>query len=299
MSKSCIIIGGGIAGPVAALALSRVGIKCTIYELRDSPATIGGAISLTPNALKLLKELQVEVSGCVVDGIEIFSYHTGLKIADLSFRGPSGHSLRVVREKLLKGLLDAVKKASVEVIYGSKLVSIVDHDGGDVEAVFENNTSAKANFILGCDGTYSATRLKYVEPERVPIFTDAASAYAIVDAQDLKSPVHFQQTAVNTGKYGSLVSSYVDPDHALVYLTAVMQTEERNSKEGWKARGLDHEKTVGEINRRFSNAAFPCLPELLGRVKEYTYYPVYKLGPEGKWSRGKVMLLGDAAHAVS
>jgi 2-polyprenyl-6-methoxyphenol hydroxylase-like FAD-dependent oxidoreductase len=299
MSKSCIIIGGGIAGPVAALTLSRIGIQCIIYELRETPATIGGAVNLTPNALKLFAELGVEVSGCVVHDIEIFSYHSGARIANLPFRGPGGPSVRIERENLLKTLLDAVEKAGVKVIYGSKLVSIVDHDDGDMVAVFENNTSAKANFIVGCDGMYSATRMKYVDPERIPVFTGVACAYSIVDARDLKSPIHFQRTGMNVGRYGSLLSTYVDSDQAMMYLTAVMETEERESKEGWRARGLDHEKTVDEIRRRFADAAFPCLPELLERVKEYIYYPVYKLSPGGTWSRGKVVLLGDAAHGVS
>lgn len=256
-------------------------------------------MSLTPNALKLLSELQVDLSGCVVDSIEIFAYHTGAKLGELSFRGPNGrHSLRVLRESLLRGLLDAVRKAGIEVVYGSKLTSIVDHDDGDVVAVFENGTSAKGDFIIGCDGTYSATRMKYVEPERTPIFTDAASAYAIVDGQNLKSPVHFESTAVNSGQYGALLSSYVDPDKTSIFLSAVMETEERDSKEGWRARGLEHEKTVVEIKRRFSNSAFPCLQELLERVKEYIYYPTYKLGPGGNWSRANVLLLGDAAHGV-
>jgi len=239
------------------------------------------------------------VSGCVVHDIEIFSYHSGARIANLPFRGPNGPSIRIEREKLLITLLTAVKKAGVKVVYGSKLVSIVEHDDGDIVAAFENNTSAKANFIIGCDGMYSAARLQYVDPERTPIFTGVACAYSIVDARNLSSPIHFQRTGMNVGRYGSLLSTYIDSDQKMMYLTAVMETEERDSKEGWRARGLDHEKTVEEIRRRFKGAAFPCLMELLGRVEEYVYYPVYKLPSGGKWSRGKVILLGDAAHGVS
>lgn len=131
--KSCIIIGGGTAGTVSALVLSKLGIKCTIYELRDKPATIGGAVNLTPNALKLLASLGVEIDGCVCDEIEIFSYHNGSKLGELPFKGPSGHAMRAVREKILMGLLDAVKKVGVEVIYGSKLIAI-EEGANDVVA---------------------------------------------------------------------------------------------------------------------------------------------------------------------
>jgi salicylate hydroxylase len=222
-----------MAGCVSALVLTRLGIKCKIYELRDVPATIGGAVNLTPNALKIFKDLKIDAPGCVVDNIEIFSYYSGSKIGNLPFTGPTGPSLRVVREKLLKALLDAVEKAGVEVVYGSKLVAVVDEsDTEEVVAEFENGNSAKGDFIVGCDGMFSAVRLKYVEPERVPIYTGVCSAYTLVDASNIKSPIHFQQTAVNAGRYGSLLTSYVDVEHSEIYVAAVMQTAEQGSKRG-------------------------------------------------------------------
>ena len=299
MPKTCIVIGGGISGPVAALVLSRIGVKCTIYELRETPATIGGAVNLTPNALRLLEYLDVKVSGCVVDAIELFSYHTGSKVGELSFRGPSGHSLRVARGELQKALLDAVEKARIQIVYGSKLVSIEDQsDAEEVVAVFENGSTATADLLLGCDGMYSAVRLKYVEPERIPIYTGVSTAYSTVEATGIKSAIHFSQTAVNVGRYGSLLASYTDPDHTQIYLAAVMETAEQGSREGWKVRGKDHEKTVHEVKRRYGRSAFPCLPELLEKVENWIFYPVCRLEPGGKWSRGRVVLLGDAAHGV-
>lgn len=300
MPKSCIIIGGGISGCVAALVLSQLGIKCSIYELRDAPATIGGAVNLTPNALRLLKSLDVKVSGCTVDAIEIFSYGTGAKIAELTFRGPSGPSLRAERSQLLKGLLSAVEKAKVQVTYGSKLVSVQDPGGSEPVTVgFENGSSAQGDFVVGCDGMYSAVRLRYVEPEQIPIYTGQATAYTIVDVSDMESPLHFQQTSMNSGQFGALLASYTDPERKRVYLGSVMETAEQASKEGWKARGADYEATAREIKRRYGGCAIPCIPQLLEKVEDYIFYPVYRLAPEGIWSRGKVILLGDAAHGVS
>jgi salicylate hydroxylase len=299
MPKTCIIIGGGISGPVAALVLSRIGVQCTIYELRETPATIGGAVNLTPNALRLLEYLEVKVSGCVVDAIELFSYTTGSKVGELPFKGPSGHSLRVVRGELQKALLDVVEKMRIRIVYGSKLVSIDDQsDTEEVVAVFENGSTAKADILLGCDGMYSAVRLKYVEPERIPIYTCVSVAYSTVEATGIKSTIHFPQTAVNVGQYGSLLTTYTDPEHTWIYLAAVMQAAEQGSKEGWKVRGKDHEKTVHEVKRRYGNSVFPCLPELLEKVENWILYPVYRLEPGGKWSRGRVVLLGDAAHGA-
>jgi 2-polyprenyl-6-methoxyphenol hydroxylase-like FAD-dependent oxidoreductase len=298
MTKSALIIGGGIAGCVAALTLSKLNIKCTIYELREVPATIGGAVNLTPNALRILESLEVEISGCPVDAIELFSLHTGSRVGELGFKGPSGPSKRVERRILQKGLLEAVEKVGVKVVYGAKLVELKEPEGEKVVAVFENGANAEADFVVGCDGMYSAVRMSYVEPERKPIYTGVCSAYSTVSKDGIKSNIHFEQTALNVSRFGALMTSYTDQERTKVYLAAVMQTEEQGSREGWKARGLDREKTLKEVHRRYAGCAFPCLPELIAKVEDWIFYPVCRLEPGGKWSRGRVVIVGDAAHGV-
>lgn len=298
MSKSCLVIGGGIAGITVALSLAKIGMSCTIYELRPAPATIGGAINLTPNALRLLEylDVEVEVYGCRVDSIEIFSLHTGKRLGEMPFQ-KFGPSLRILREELLQALLRAVGKKGISVVYDSKLMSIKNESGDPkVTAVFANGKEVRTDFILGCDGVHSVVRTQYVDPSRLSIYTDVAVAYSIVDGNGIK--VHFQQTSMNSGRFGSLLTSYVDPDRTKIYLGAVMETPEQNDKQGWKVRGSDRQKTLDEIDRRYSDSAIPCINELVKRVDDFIFYPVYNLGPGGNWSRGRVLLLGDAAHGV-
>lgn len=106
---------------------------------------------------------------------------------------------------------------------------------------------------------------------------------------------------MNSGRFGSLLLSYVDPDRTKIYLGAVMETQEEYDKQGWKVRGDDRQKTLNEIDRRCKDSAIPCvneLVELVQKEEDFVFYPVYKLGPQGIWSRGRVLLLGDAAHSV-
>lgn len=256
-------------------------------------------MNLTPNALELLKDLNIEVSGCRCDSIEIFSYHTGSWLGELALRGPSGPAMRVVRDALVDALLNAVEKAGIKVVYGSKLVLVDENDPDQIVANFENGSSARADFIVGCDGMYSSVRMNYVEPSRKPIYTGISVAYSIVDATNIGSPMHFKEVCMNIGRYGSLLLAFVDQERKNVYLASVKETPEQGSKEGWRARGKDQEETSKEIVRRFGEAAFPCIPELIQMVNQYILFPVYKLEPGGNWSKGRVILLGDAAHGVS
>ena len=300
MAVSCIIIGGGIAGPAIALELSRIGISCSIYELRDEPSSIGGAINLTPNALRILKEMGVEVSGCTVTSIEFWSMMAASKLGEMPFQGIDGHALRMLRKDLQQSLLAAVEQAGITINYGSKLDSIHDDcTTAKVTAIFSNGNSAQADFVVGCDGIHSAVRSKFVEPDRTPIYTGAAGAYSTMDLQSVKSAVHFQDTALNMNRYGTILTTFVDQERTKLYLAAVMETKVQVS-DAWRAEGSDHRAVLQEIHRRYDESSIPCILEMVNQLddEDMFLYPIFKLGPAGRWSRGRTILLGDAAHAV-
>lgn len=298
MARSCIIIGGGIAGAASAVTLSKLGIQCFIYELRDQPATIGGAINLTPNALRLLESIGVRLThGCIVNEIGVFSISTGSKLGEIPFRR-SGHALRIMREHLQEALLEAVKEAGIPIHYGSKLTAIEDAgDSPKATAVFSDGKRADADFILGCDGVHSAVRTAYVEPQRASTFTGIAAAYAIVDVDGVPPP-HFHSTSANSGRFGTMLMSFIEEDRKQMYLTAVMQAPEEKDRQGWKTRGQDAKSTLKEVRWRYQDVALPCIMPLVDKVDEFIFYPIHTLGPEGTWSKGRVLLLGDAAHGV-
>jgi salicylate hydroxylase len=93
-----LVLGGGVSGLTTAMALSKfapthVTPQIDVFEIRQQPGTVGGAINLTPNALRLLDHLGVyriicdRHYGITVNAVEVFSIHHRNKLAESSFRG--------------------------------------------------------------------------------------------------------------------------------------------------------------------------------------------------------------------
>ncbi|KAF2171568.1 hypothetical protein M409DRAFT_63793 [Zasmidium cellare ATCC 36951] len=310
-----IILGGGISGLTTALALTKFAPKgqvprIRIFEIRPEPAVIGGAVNLTPNALRMLDHLgafeiyRQRDYGKDIDYLEIFDIYSG-RIAISDFRGPNGKgigeppykALRITRGDSLKGVLAAVEKhENISMTCGKRTVKIEENEK-NVTIHFEDGGSATGDLLMGCDGIHSVTRLKHVEPERKASYTGISNAFGFAPVgKDFKT--HFECTAINFAQKGMLLTSYHSSAADSVYVGALMTVEDVGSRDGWKAVGADAEKTRGMLMERFGDAKIPCIKQLIEQAQDFFLWPVYTLSKHGKWSTDRVMLLGDAAHAM-
>jgi len=307
-----IILGGGIAGLTTALALTKFAPagkvpKIDIYEIRPVPATIGGAVNLTPNALRMLDHLgalpiiRENDYGRTIDYLEIFDVYSG-KLAESDFKGPEGKgignppykALRITRGDALKGVLAAVEKQeNITMTCGKRTVKI-DEDADGVTLQFEDGGSATAELLMGCDGIHSVTRLKHVEPERKAVYSGLSNAFGFAPV-DPDFKVHFECTAINFARRGMLLTSYHNSQANSVYVGGLMQVEDVGSRDGWKAVGGDAEKTRAQLMERFGDAKIPCIVPLIEKTQDFFLWPVFTLSKHGKWHTGRTMLLGDAA----
>lgn len=304
-NRTAIIIGGGIAGPAAAVALQKIGIQCIIYELRPAPATIGGAIGLSPNAVRVLDHwgLYEELAklGFSHENIEMFSLSSGKLLGQLPLGGKErfGYdALRVGRSELQALMLRAAVEAGAEVRNKKKLVEVEEKDELII-ARFEDGDEAVGDLLLGCDGIYSAVRAKYVEPSRSPIYTSISSAYGFVPVTKITVPIHFQEAALNMSHQGSLLTTYCDNEKTTIYLAAVMEVKEQSGQDGWRARGKVADEARSDLLKRFEARNILSIAEMTNGIDELYFYPVFTLSNGGQWFKGRAILLGDAAHAVS
>lgn len=310
-----IVIGAGIAGLSVAIALKQSipSIDVQVFEIRPTPSTIGGAVNLTPNALRYLFSLgalqRLQSKACAVRGIDIFSCRTGHPVAELSFDIPNSdgfQALRAKRTDLLFVLTETwTRDHNGSISYDARFASLTTTTSSNsITANFTiagKTVSEEADLLLGCDGIHSQVRTSFVEPSRKEIYSGVATAYGIISIPPSARPdLPFTATAVFASRRGSLLMSYANPAKTDLYLAAVMETAEVSSREGWKAKGADQEAVREEILARFCETGplASRFATVVGKLDNWFLYPVYKLAPKGVWRKERVMLLGDAAHAV-
>lgn len=326
--STILILGGGIAGTASALALSKElsplvpNLQIIIFELRDVPSTSGGAVNLSPPAHRHLHQLGVlqeldklgPDAGADVDAIELFSISTGRRIGSVDFAGKRGDGYggfkgrRVMRISLQLALMAAVEKApNINVEFGKKVVGGIETEK-HVTIYFDDGSLARGDLALGCDGVHSNARTKIVDPDRSSEYTGISFIQATMKTSLVQSPFHFKTTAINRSSRGALLTTFCDQNREDLFVAALAEVHPQNLDNGiWKAQGEDSTRAKvaavhllrEDLRCRFGKAVQPCIREIIDKCPDWFLYPVYQVPPGGKWCSDRVMLLGDAAHAVS
>jgi 2-polyprenyl-6-methoxyphenol hydroxylase-like FAD-dependent oxidoreductase len=322
-----IILGAGPAGLAAALAISRLAaqksssvpsLRVTVLEVRPAIATLGGSVNLTPLAMRYLDRLGVGSAlrqrGIPVRAIELVSLRTGHRVGRL---WPNVDALRAKRHDLVSAMLETARNEAhserIEIRYGVRTLSIREEGspsekGGRIILKLEDGEEISGDLLIGCDGLHSSVRKLYVEPEREEVYSGRAVAYGFVPVTPPGSTglcrtdgqPAVEDTTVISSRYGSLLVTFCNPQRDNAHVSAVMEVkdEKDGSRDGWKARGEDKQKVQADILASFADGGLKNLSSFLGKVDDWTMYPVYILPRQGKWSRGRALLIGDAAHAV-
>ncbi|GAB3901398.1 FAD-dependent monooxygenase [Microbispora bryophytorum] len=160
--KNVAIIGGGIAGPVTALALRKAGMDATIYEAYPTGADgAGGSLALAPNGMAALEIVGVAdavraTAQPSTRSVMTLANRTRLELPGLSDVGP----LHVVRRAdLYRVLRDEAVKQGVRVEYGRRLTRVED-----TTAVFGDDSRARFDVLVGADGVHSTVR-RLIDPD--------------------------------------------------------------------------------------------------------------------------------------
>lgn len=321
--RDIAIVGAGFAGVACAIAVAQElgpfvpDLKIRMFERSEYPSASGGAVNLTPVAqrhltgLGVMKELDRmgTYSGADVDAVEVFSMNSARPIGSVDFRDRSGKSYsgfkgrRVMRVVLLTAMLRVAERANVEVVYGKKVMGGEEINNNAV-LHFEDGTCSHADLVIGCDGVHSPTRTNWVDPDCPSEYSGMSFLQTILDTKDLSSPLPFD-SAIHLSRYGSLLTTYCDRNRERIFAAAIVQlTEEEvalyrlKPGQDWATRNRIKSSLRQQLQSRLRKSAELCVKEIVHSDQEWILYPVHQIRPGGRWCMNRVILLGDAAHAV-
>jgi salicylate hydroxylase len=289
------IVGGGIGGLVLALALRERGISVEVYEQADELREIGAAVALSANGTRELRRLglgeKVEAVSVVPSALVIRHGLTGAVIAD----HPMGERYEatfgapyygVHRVALLQALGDHLGGEGLHL--GHRCVGLEERATG-VELRFANGATAEADVVVGADGVHSGIRPHVAGPVR-GCYSGTVGYRGLVPVEAMPSlpdPTPLQFWA---GPGRHLLHYAIDGGRTVNFL-AVVRVQD------WTHDTWMEECDVGDAVDAFAGW-HPAVTEMVMGTDVGARWALHDLAPLKRWHTDRVVLIGDAAHAM-
>ncbi|KAF2153259.1 FAD/NAD(P)-binding domain-containing protein [Myriangium duriaei CBS 260.36] len=300
------IAGGGIGGLFATLAihyhcLDKVEIN--VYEQASQYKEIGAGVGLGVNAAKLVHKI-----GLGDNLNEIAGHRKGIWIAFRRF--DDGGEITTItlddtkhirqapcaRSDLLDLLRFAVEKRKAATLHTKKRISKIADQGNSVTIHFEDETTAEADVVIGADGIHSAVRNQFTQTE--PVYSGQVAYRGVISTKDVEDwwPLH-SYSAMWCGKYRHFLVFPISRNQSLnvVAFSDTKSEEAKDMVESWVT--TCDRKEVEDAYKEFD----PTVQRLIALMpKEPGRWKINDREPLNQWHylQGKVILLGDAAHAM-
>jgi salicylate hydroxylase len=289
------IVGGGIGGLTLGLALREQGLTADIYEQTDELREVGAAVALSANATRFYERiglspkfagLAFEIGALIYrDGRsgKVIGKHTGKP----SYREQFGAPYWGVHRADLQAILS--KTLGMERIHLSKRLTGIEDGGDDVTLRFKDGSSARANFVVGGDGARSTVR-QWMLGYDDALYSGCSAFRGIVppDLLDkLPDPAAIQFWM---GPGGHLLHYPIGNGDQNFFLV------ERHPSP-WPAREWTMPANEGEQLARFKDW-HPAITQMIKAVPISPRWGLFHRPPLSRWSKGRVTLIGDAAHAL-
>ena len=300
-AQTALVIGGGIAGPVAATAMAMAGIDATVYEARPAdPASangIGGSLALEPNGLAALQIVGADddvraAAAPITRSIMSIASRPGREMPTPQGLGPRQLIDRGALHRILR---ERAERAGVRIHDAKKLIRVDERPDG-VTANFSDGTDARADVLIGADGVHSTVR-RLIDPS-----APAARYLGLLGFEGLVEDgpdTAALEPGTMTFAFGrrAYYLYWKRPDGRIGWGANLPSPQYLSLKE---ARAIPAEDWLHTLRTTYANdvpgarLAAETTSESLQAVGGLHIMP-----PVPHWHRGRMVLVGDAVHAPS
>jgi len=294
-----IVIGGGIAGPAVSLFLRRGGIEPRIFEAYPEPATIGGGFQIAPNGMRVLAALglaeRVASTGAPSSAFA-FRNHRGRLLGRISIHR-SGFGVTILRAAFHRILLDETERQGVSITYGKRLRAI-ENARDSVVAHFDDGSMVEGDMLLAADGVHSRVRGLILPAHARPRYTGVIGVGGFADAESARPANSRDAHQLNFTmgprlQFGYATVAATGPRWG--WWTHWPQDVELTRED---LMAIPHDTLRRRLLDAFAGWHAP-IERLVSSTTEIMRTAIYDVSSLPAWHVGRVMLLGDAAHAMS
>lgn len=290
-----LIVGGGIGGLCAALALQEHGIEAVVLEQAAALKEIGAGVQIASNGAVVLRQLGLEDKLAALatqpksweyydmeSGRAMVSWPVGKQAAE-RYGAPL---YNVHRADLVALLAGALPTACIR--FGAKSADVGQNAQG-AWVRLESGEIIQGDAVIGADGIHSVVRDALWGPAEAS-FANLLVWRALIPADRMPPGVFEERGNYWVGPGRSIVSYWVRPGELYSFLASVPATEVH--RESWAQSG-----DVKDLLRSFEGAE-PRVQRMLEAIDSTFITGMYYRDPLARWTTGRISLLGDAAHAM-
>jgi FAD-dependent urate hydroxylase len=298
-AKRALIIGGGVAGPVAAMALRQAGIDPVVYEAYAGGADDAGAfLTFASNGLDALRTIDAHhlvLSESFPTPRMTIQSGTGKHLGDVPNGGtlPDGTvSQTLKRADLYRALRDEAVRRGARVEYGKRLVDAQTTPDG-VVARFEDGTEAVGDLLIGADGIHSRTR-RIIAPSApgaryIPVLNIGGYARNVRVQAELGT---FRMVFGKRAFFGYAV-------HPSGEVWWFANPPRANEPTGAELAAIGTEQWREMLMDLFAGDDSPAVEIIRSTPGKLAGWATYDLPSVPTWHRGSLVIIGDAAHATA
>jgi salicylate hydroxylase len=297
-NKNIAIIGAGIGGLTAALALIRQGIGVDVYEQAPELKELGAGVQISSNGTRVLYALglgkEAERLGVVVAGKEIRLWSTGQtwKLFDLGAVSVERYGFPYMmfhRGDLHAVLLEAIRRERPDAIHLDRKCVGLSQNKDSVTIEFECGEPATAPLAIGADGVQSRVRFAVFGADR-PEFTGIVAWRGLVPRERVPAGIKMNVGTNWVGPGGHVVH-YPVRGGALLNFVGLLERDD------WRVESWTVQGTKDEFANNFRNW-HPDIHACIHSVDVPYKWALFARPPMPAWTNGRVTLLGDACHSM-